>query len=311
MGTFFEIDLRLARRDLEAGRRYVAWVREEIDRLERIYSRHDPGSAISELNRAFAASDGSGSGVRVVPELEALLALSLGVGEESGGAFDVTVGPLVDVWNRAVEAGRWPSVEVLRAAKRRVGGEHVELAGDGRVAATVRDVRIDLDALSKGAVLDRLRTELEARLPDTPALLAFGQSSLVAIGAPEGDAGWRLDVRSREDALGGLGTLVVRDRAVSVSSSVGQRRDIAGTPVSHVIDPRTGSAVEGSVEAIVISDRGAAVADAWSTALLVLGAQPSAIGRLERAGLDGLVIELGGRSAATGGWERATRAQTP
>ena len=149
MGTFFEIDLRLARRDLEAGRRYVAWVREEIDRLERIYSRHDPGSAISELNRAFAASDGSGSGVRVVPELEALLALSLGVGEESGGAFDVTVGPLVDVWNRAVEAGRWPSVEVLRAAKRRVGGEHVELAGDGRVAATVRDVRIDLDALSK------------------------------------------------------------------------------------------------------------------------------------------------------------------
>lgn len=303
MGTFFEADLRVRPRDVDSARRWLEWARFEIARLERISSRHDPESALSALNRALGADDVLHTGARVDAELEAMLFESVGVWKESGGAFDVTVGPLVDVWSNAVERGGWPDLEPLRLARRRVGAERLLLDGEGEIAVTVRGVQIDLDGISKGAVLDRLRDDLAARLPAAAALLSFGESSIVAIGAPD-DRGWRLLVRSRDPARGSLGSVLLRDRALSVSSSRGSVRAIAGVRVSHVIDPRTGTPVEGTVEAIVTADR-AARADAWSTALLVLGARPTALQLVEKAGVEAYVFGTAGRSAATQGWQWA------
>lgn len=304
MGTFFEADLRVPPRDRQAAAAWLDWARGETARLERIYSRHDPSSELSALNRALAVEDALRFGARVDAELEALLFASLGVWEASGGAFDVTVGPLVDVWAEAAEGGAWPELATLRRAKRRVGGERLLMPGDGEIGITVSGLRIDLDGIAKGAALDRLREVFVARLPDATALLSFGQSSVVAIGAPDEGPGWRLVVESRAPGGGTLGTVLLRDRALSVSSSVGSLRSIGDQTISHAIDPRTGAAVEGTVEAIVVA-QAAARADAWSTALLVLGAQPASLQLVEKAGIEAFVFETGGRAAATRGWERA------
>jgi thiamine biosynthesis lipoprotein len=237
--------------------------------------------------------------------LEGLLFASIEVWEGSGGAFDITVGPLIDLWRQAASNARWPTVESLRRAKRRIGSGRLLLPGDGEVGVTATGMRIDLDGISKGAVLDRLRERLDARLPDAAALLSFGQSSILAIGDPDpGDArgGWRLEIRSRGPRGERLGVVRLRDRALSVSSSVGSVSEIEGQPVSHVVDPRTGGPVEGTVEAVVVSDR-AALADGWSTALLVLGADRMAIRLVSRAGLEAIVYGEGGPVVYSQGWD--------
>ena len=113
--------------------------------------------------------------------------------------------------------------------------------------------------------------------------------------------GWRLEIRSRDAAATRLSTVVLRDVALSISSSVGRTSTIGDQRLSHVVDPRTGVALEGTVEAIVVSER-AGLADGWSTALLVLGADRESLRLVERAALQAYVFESGGRIAFTEGW---------
>ena len=301
MGTFFEADLRVRPDQAELARNSLEWARVEIARLEGVYSRHDPDSAVSALNRELSRDEVVLKGARLDAELESILFSAIEVWEGSGGAFDVTIGPLVDVWNDAAVQGKWPSLERLRQAKRRVGSEGLLLLGEGDLGLTTAGIRIDLDGISKGAVLDRLRERFEADLPGAAMLLSFGQSSILAVGDPDGD-GWQLVVRSRNPADGNLAIVRLRDRALSVSSSVGSVREIAGERFSHIVDPRTGSAIEETVEAIVVADR-ATIADGWSTALLVVGATRAAFRLVEKADLEALVLESSGRRVISAGWE--------
>ncbi|HEB90604.1 MAG TPA: FAD:protein FMN transferase [Deltaproteobacteria bacterium] len=301
MGTFFEADLRVRATEVDRARNWLLWVRGEIVRLEAVYSRHDAQSALSMLNRALAREDVVETGVRVDPELESVLRLAGRIWEETGGAFDVTVGPLVDVWTRAAERARWPSVEELRRAKERVGGGRLSFSEEGVLHPETVGMELDLDAIAKGAVLDRLRDRFESEFPDSAALLNFGESSILAIGDPDG-SGWRIAIRSRSPQGRSLGVVRLRNRALSVSSSVGSVSWIGDQQVSHVIDPRTGSVVEETVEAVVIADA-ATVADGWSTGLLVIGANRSAIRLVEKAGLDAEVLDSMGHSVETADWE--------
>lgn len=303
MGTFFEIEIRVQIANEAIARDFIAWAREEIPRLEKVYSRHDSDSELAELNRSLASNDILSGGARIDEELESILFAGIEVWEGSGGAFDMTIGPLVEVWIDAVAEGRWPLVEELRAAKARIGSEGLLLVGAGALEALKPGMQIDLDGISKGAVLDQLRRRFEKDLPYAAALFNFGESSIVAIGDPDGE-GWRLEIRSR-GALGENGNVIrLRDRALAVSSSLGTVSEIAGERVSNIIDPRTGSIIREGVEAIVLADR-AALSDGWSTALLVVGANREALRLLEKAGLEANVLESTGRTISTEGWEQA------
>ena len=306
MGTFFEADLRVAPGREAQAREWLVAARGELARLEAIYSRHDPESEVSRLNRSLSGDAGPGDDVQIGPELEAILAVALEVFAATGGAFDPTVGPLLEVWQAAVASGEWPDLETLRLAKARVGAERIVLSGDGSIHGTAHGLRLDLDGLAKGVALDRLRASLETALPEVSALLSLGESSVVALGDPDGrrvGGGWRLEVHSRDDEAMRLATILLRDRALSVSSSVGRFGRVDGERVSHVVDPRTGTAVAEAVEAVVVAER-AGLADAWSTALLVLGAERAALRLVERSGLEAYVFESSGRIAATDDWEQ-------
>lgn len=301
MGVVFEADLRVKPSELAVAKTWLAWARVELVRLEAVYSRHDTASQLSDLNRTLAKAAVLEQGAAIGPALEAVLDDSIDLWQATGGAFDVTVGPLVEVWRRASERAAWPSVEALRKAKGRVGSERLKLLGNGRLAVTSERVRIDLDAISKGASLDHLGAALVRVLPETPALLRLGETNTLAIGDPDGD-GWVLDVKSSDPDTALLATLRLRDRALAVSSSLGSYREIAGQKVSDIIDPRTGSTVEGAVEAVVVADR-ATLAGGWSTGLLVLGPQRSTIRLVEKAGLAAYLFDSSGRSVSSETWE--------
>ncbi len=302
MGTFFEIEIRVPPEKIERARAFIEWARLEIPRLEKIYSRHDPETELASLNQSLASDDVLTREIQLGSELESILFLAMEVWEGSGGAFDMTVGPLVELWTRAIADGKWPSLEELRAAKARVGSQAFLLVGDGKLEALKRGMRVDLDGISKGVVLDRLRETFQADLPQAAALLSFGESSIMAIGDPDG-RGWRLEIRSQESSAESHSVVHLRDKALSVSSSLGTSSELAGERVSQIIDPRTGSILSEGVEAIVLADR-SSMADGWSTALLVVGANRTAVRLMKKTNLEATILESSGRSVSTDGWER-------
>ena len=171
-----------------------------------------------------------------------LFEAALAVARASSGAFDCTLG-----------TGR--ELVALRAA-------------DRTIRFTDMRVSIDLGGMAKGHALDCAARVLRDS-GVTCALLHGGTSSVLALGAPPGERGWQIALA--HDPHGRI--IALRDAALSVSGSLGDRVNNAG----HVLDPRTGRAITGERYTAVVGPS-AGLADAWSTALLVLGHRPTALG---------------------------------
>ena len=131
MGTFFEVDLRVPASERSAAREWISGLRAEIARLESLYSRHDPDSALSALNRRLA--EPGPLSIELEPELSGLIDAARRLSEETEGAFDATIGPLVELWWEAARDGREPESATLESARRRVGSSRFALSRAGRL----------------------------------------------------------------------------------------------------------------------------------------------------------------------------------
>jgi thiamine biosynthesis lipoprotein len=253
MGTYFRItaqhdDVGHARASL---RRCCAAAR----RADELFSRFDPDSELSRLNRA------SDEAVRVNADMAALLQRALHLRAATGGAFDVGIGALTGLWRGA---SVWPSPPQIEAVKPAAGGAALTL--DGSVVHRRPGVLVDLDGIAKGWTVDRCASQLRADGIER-ALLSLGESSLFAIGAPAGRRGW--DVMLRDlDPEKALGTLRLRDAAVSVSAVFGHERQVGRRRVGHIIDPRSGAPLTSPGMAVVVAPS-ATDAEAFSKALLI------------------------------------------
>jgi thiamine biosynthesis lipoprotein len=293
MGTVLEITLVAA--DEPALRALLEACFAEVAELERLFTTFDPASPVMELNRRAGAGP-----VAVDPRLARLVSDSLGFAERTGGAFDPTVGPLVALWREAGLRRAPPSAAELAAARARVGYDKVR-AVDGAVALALPGMALDFGAVAKGWALDRLGERLAAA-GVRDALLDFGGSSVLALGRPADADAWTLAL---PDGRGGVaGLLRLRDRALGVSGSLGQWSEIGGRRYGHVVDPRSGLALERSAQAAVLAPS-AAASDAWSTALTVLGGEAGVALAAREPGVEAFVLEEGGALRATRGWTRA------
>jgi thiamine biosynthesis lipoprotein len=294
MGTVLEITL-LAR-DRREGEETLDALFALATQLERRMSVYDPESDVSRLNRA------AGRGPqRVAPEVAELLARSGSLSRLTRGAFDVTIGPLVELWTAAAERGTLPTPAELARARTRVGSDRLRVHEDGRVELRGEGVSVNLGGIAKGYALDRMASILRERGIDH-ALLNFGQSSSRAFGRPSDAPGWRLLARGPDDDL--LGVLTLRDRALSVSGSLGQWVEIGGRRYGHVIDPRSGTPLEERRQALVVA-ADAALAEALSKALLVLGESEGLALVAAQAGCEALLADAGGARWRTPGWDAA------
>ena len=259
---------------------------DEIDRLENRLSLYRPGSEIAQLNaRAWREP------VRATPELFALLQHAQQLHTETGGAFDITIGPLVRCWGFMGANGKMPSPAELAAARARVGMQHVELDAQARTVRFAREgMMLDLGAIGKGYAVGQAAEILRAA-GVTSALIHGGTSTVYAIGQPPDADSWKVGIESppatvRGSALarltssqppgGGapnaLPAVPLRDEALSVSAIWGRSFVADGKLLGHVIDPRTAQPVNGALLAAVVL-ASATETDALSTALLVLGAE--------------------------------------
>lgn len=222
----------------------------EIDLLEAELSRFREGSDIFRINRLRR-----GESTRVSLATFDCLSLAKDVCAATGGAFDVTVGPLMKAWMNPDGTIRQPGEADLRAARERVGSQHFELDPDSiSVRALADGLHLDLGALGKGYALDQLAALLEARdLPD--ALLNAGDSTILGLGKPPGKDAWRITAGQRSVALSG--------QALS-----GSGFEVRG---SHIMDPRTGTPAPVNRRRIIWAlAPTAALADALSTAFMLM-----------------------------------------
>ena len=296
MGTVLEITIEGL--EPQPAERVLDELYDEALRLDRLLSIYDPESEISRINRT------AGHGKQQVdPDVVEILKLSIAYSKLTRGAFDVTIGPLVDLWMEAADRNAPPTAAELAAARQRVGADRISVISGDAVSLDEEGMKLDLGGIAKGYALDRMLPLLERNGVES-ALLNFGQSSTWAVGAPAGSAGWRLLVRGPEGHFAGLITL--RDRALSASGSRGQWVEIDGRRYGHIIDPRTGEPLMRARQAVVISQR-AALAEALSLALLVLDAETGLALVAAEPGCEGLLIEGGGVLRSTPGWEAAVR----
>jgi FAD:protein FMN transferase len=220
----------------------------------------------SELTRLCARA--GRPPVRVSPDLFIVLRRAQEVARKSGGAFDVTAGPLILLWRKARKSGVLPSPAEIERARRRVGWKKLRLDEGARTARlTERGMKLDLGGIAKGYAADGAQRVLKAR-GITRALVELG-GDIVVSGPPPGTDGWTIRVPNAGDDRGPADLRFAR-RAVSTSGDTEQFAVIGGRRYSHVVDPRTGQALTNRVQVTLTAPDGL-TSDPLSTALSILG----------------------------------------
>jgi thiamine biosynthesis lipoprotein len=184
--------------------------------------------------------------------------------EMSGGAFDITVGPLVRLWRRARRERKLPSAAEIEEAKSRSGRALLVLDASRRTADLRKaGMQLDLGAIAKGYGCDRALAALAAlglrhAFVETGGGLALGDP-------PPGKPGWRIQV-GEENA----GMLILSRCGVATSGDTEQFLELEGRRYSHIVDPETGLGLVDSSAVTVVAPDGLS-ADALATALSVMG----------------------------------------
>lgn len=275
MGTTWEI--RVAGPGLGEG------LREEIEReterrlaeIDRWMSNWNPASEISRFN-AYSGTDD----FPVSDETAAVVAYSVEVSTLSGGAFDCTVGPLVALWGfgSGARADHRPSDAELAQLRRHVGADRIRVgrrnpAQGGVLRKSDPATEIDLSGVAKGYAVDHIAAGLRA-LGRGDFLVEIG-GEISASGERPSGGPWRVAIERPLDEGRAIHRVVeLSDQAMATSGDYRLFYFEADRRVSHTIDPRTGRPVDnGTASATVIAPT-ATIADAWATALMVLGPDP-------------------------------------
>jgi thiamine biosynthesis lipoprotein len=266
MGCDYEIWLAMESETQAAQLAFEAW--DEVHRLEHQLSLYQPDSDLTYLNHHAAQEP-----VRVEPGMFDLLMTCKQIWEETGGAFDPTITPLLRLWGFVNQQWRLPSENEIRETMEKVGMEWVLLEPEDRwVYYAIPGIELSLGAVGKGYAIARIARLLREYGLES-ALLSAGGSTIYALGTPPDSEGWQVGIRDPEDAEKRLETLTLCDTAFSTSGSYEQFFEVDGTRYAHILDPRTGYPATDSTSVSVVAPD-PVVTDALSTAFFVGGAVP-------------------------------------
>ncbi|MGJ4727960.1 FAD:protein FMN transferase [Luteimonas sp. SDU101] len=270
MGTRWRVDLFAARsQPLEP---LHGAVQARLDAIVAQMSSWEPGSDLARFNRAPA-----GSWHPLPDDFFAVMDCALQVARDSGGAFDPTLGALVGAWGFGALAqarGTRPDDAALASARAESGWQRLQLDRDGRRLLQPGDLVLDLSAIAKGYGVDAVVALLREHGIDA-ALVDVG-GELRGLGRKPDGSAWRVLVESGGDEDEAACIVTLDDAAIATSGPCWQRFELDGRELSHTIDPRTGRPVADPPAAVSVIAGSAMLADAWSTALSVMGVDAGA-----------------------------------
>ena len=271
MGTFAHIIAVAA--DSNTARDCVEAASAQIQKVDELMSDYNSDSQISQVNR-----DGFKRAVKVSEPTYEVLQKALQFSELTNGAFDVTVGPLVNLWRSAEDANSVPADAQLAGARSKVGYEKLILdANDMSVRFAVDGMRIDLGGIAKGYAVDKA-VEVMQKNGAVGGMVEIGGDVRCFGAPPRGKNKWLVGLRdagaTKVNPETGKLLLVLELANAAVATSGDYRRFVVieGKTYSHIIDARTGRSSDELTSVTVIS-RNAIDADALATAVSVMGAE--------------------------------------
>jgi len=266
MGLPFRIvlygpDEAIGKADADAAFRRIA-------QLNATLSDYEAESELSQLSR----TSGQGREIPVSEDLWRVLQRAQEVAERSGGAFDATVGPCVNLWRKARREKKMPDPVRLAEARKAVGYTHVRLNPERKtVQLLVPEMRLDFGGIAKGYAIDEALKILSLR-GCTRALVSGGGDMAVS-DPPPGKKGWRIELAPLDVTNAPPARFVLLSHAaLATSGDLFQRLEIDGRRYSHIVDPRTGIGLtDHSLVTVIAAD--CMTADSLTKVVSVLGPQ--------------------------------------
>jgi thiamine biosynthesis lipoprotein len=268
IGTTWSITVVTDRPGVMTTSKIERLVNDQFDLIVRLMSNYQDDSELSRFNAIRTTET-----FPIAPETAEVISHSMAISDLSGGAFDVTVGPLVGAWGFGpiTEPVVAPTDEVISRLLEATGHEH--LVFDPRqpsLAKKVPELELDFSAVAKGYAIDLVAEALTGHGYDRFMVEVGGEIRVQGLNSEDGP--WRLAVE-RPLEMGRLlqTTVAIEDGSLATSGDYRNYREIDGDRISHIIDPRTGRPIAHGLASVSVIDPLCVRADGLATALLVLG----------------------------------------
>ncbi|MGD9863931.1 MAG: FAD:protein FMN transferase [Pseudodonghicola sp.] len=241
-----------------------------VDLVDAQMSTWKPDSDLMRLNAAPV-----GEWVEIPPQLMQVLQLGLKIGATSGGAFDIGMGDAVAAWGFGPEQADADRIRTALQAPRRPAHEVLTLDPAGGRARKAAPLALDLNGIAKGFGVDQLAEVLRAR--GIAAGLVGIDGEMRALGLRPDGQPWTVAVEAPErDRRAPHSILALEEAAVATSGDYRHWVAVGDRQLSHTMDPHRGAPLDTSPASVTVVAPSCAEADAWATALMVLGARDGA-----------------------------------
>jgi thiamine biosynthesis lipoprotein len=279
-----------------------------IHQLNGIFSDYDPQSEV----RRLCDTAGQGKNVRVSEELWRVLVHSDTLAEQSGGAFDVTVGPVVLLWRQARRTGQLPPPETLSEALKLVGHHLIRFDPQRRSVELLKPgMQLDFGGIAKGYAVDEALTVLRQHGFTHAMVVAGGEIGLGD--PPPNKPGWLIGIAPLELDAPPKHRLWLSRVSVSTSGDAWQYVEIGGRRYSHIVDPRTGMGLTDHSSVTIIAPDGI-TADGMAKVVSVLGPEKGLSMVDQTPDMAALIVrapEGKSRTYQSRRWERFSAAPPP
>ena len=265
--TYIDAPPGISQDDVRSG------IEQRLSRVNESMSTYLPESEISRFN-----DSPPGAIFTVSPAFFKVLQVAMEVGELSAGAYDATVAPMVSLWGFGPggEATEVPSRQAVKAALEETGQDKIRLDSALQGVSKQSPVSLDFSSLAKGFAVDSVADWLLAQ--DINRFLVEVGGEMRLSGLSSRDDLWRIAIEQPENRDRSVAaTISLTDRAVATSGDYRNFFEVDGQRYSHTIDPRTGYPVAHDLVSVTVVHDSAMWADAWATALTVLGAEQGRI----------------------------------
>ena len=290
MGTLVEITV------IPAHEQAIQEAFAAIKRVNNLMSIHREDSEISILNKEGQAL--------LSPSTLEVIRKALKFSELTGGSFDITCKPLMNLWRRARKEKRIPSEEEIKEALSLVGWEKIILK-ENQVSLKKKGMQIDLGGIAKGYAVDRAIEALRKK-GIRQALVNIG-GDIYALGdGPRGE-GWLVGIQDPRKMGEILEIIKIKDQAVATSGDYRKYFTLEGRRFSHIVDPDTGLTVQDVPISVTIIGPDAITTDALTTGIFVLGPEEGMKLIESLPGIEGMIISEGMKESISSGWEQFLR----
>jgi thiamine biosynthesis lipoprotein len=284
MGTVIEITL--IGDDEERANKAVLQAFQEIKRIETLMSPWLDSSDVTRINRSAGKER-----VKVSPETFEVIQKAQEISELSEGGFDITIGPLTELWREARKKKIPPSIEEVKERLGLVNFKNIETDQEGKVFLKKKGMAIDLGGIAKGYAVDRA-FELLKSLGYRNLIINAGGD--LRVGGLRNNQPWSIGIQNPRESQKLLARISVSDMAVATSGDYERFFNYEGKRYHHIFNPKDGFPTEGS-QSVTIIAKDCITADGLATAVFVLGAEKGYSLCQKFEGVDCLIVDKEGK----------------